>query len=71
MNLLAKKINDSLGVKVFNTSEMLYLELNKFTKKQIRDMAIDDLISNGKPSIRLRKISNEINGRKCTFVAGN
>lgn len=60
----AKKINDALDVNIFNEKIIDRLVLNKFTKKQVHDLCIDDLvIFNGKiyrPTPRLLKLSEEI-----------
>lgn len=40
----AKMINKALGVDVFRSENVERLEINKFTKKQIKELHIDDLI---------------------------
>lgn len=54
-------INEKLGVKIYDESFNGKLVLNKFTKKQIKELCIDDLITNDDTrSPRLRKITAEI-----------
>jgi len=60
----SKIINEKLGVKIFNESIEDKLVLNKFSKKQIKDLCIDDLIvlinKRNRPTTRLLKLSNDI-----------
>jgi hypothetical protein len=59
MNRDAIKINEKLGVKLFDEIDG---NLNKFTKKQIRELMIDDLVDleTRQPTVRLIKFMKEI-----------
>lgn len=60
-NKNAIKINQALDVKLFDETDIYRLKLNKFTKKQIKDLVIDDLIDkNGKGTERLARFVKEI-----------
>jgi hypothetical protein len=63
-NQRAKLINTRLGINLFNESIEGTLELNKFTKKQVFEMYIDDLVCPVRlvPTMRLRKLIIEIGG---------
>lgn len=58
----AQRVNEALDVKLFNESlGHQPLILNKFTKKQIKELFIDDLIdSDGKATPRLNMLVREI-----------
>lgn len=53
-------LNKKLGVKIFDESNLNVLKLIKYTKKEIKNLCIDDLIENGKWSKRLINIVHEI-----------
>lgn len=55
----AELINKKLGFDLYKQDGKL-LVLNKFTKKQIKEYCIDDLIHEGRATLRLKKIVNEI-----------
>jgi len=60
-NKNAVKINDKLGFNLFNELTIDRLEVNKFTKKQIAHLCIDDLIdSSNRATDRLRRYVYEI-----------
>lgn len=60
-NYNAAKINEKLGVTLFDESDIHRLKLLKFTKKQVKQLCIDDLIdSNGKGTERLARLVKEI-----------
>ena len=61
-NNYAVNINNRLGVELFDASNIHRLKLNKFTKKQIKELMIDDLvdIETKEPTMRLIKIIKEI-----------
>ena len=60
MNKNAIKINQALDVQLFDESHET-LKLNKFTKKQIKDLVIDDLVDDkGKGTERLARFVKEI-----------
>lgn len=60
-NLKAVKVNEKLGCKVLNESNIYGLTVNVFTKKQVKEMCIDDLIdSSGKATPRLAQLVKEI-----------
>lgn len=63
MNAKAKLINEKLDVKLYNEQSET-LELNKFTKKQVKDLLIDDLVCMDtlKPTARLNQFVAEILG---------
>jgi hypothetical protein len=48
MNRDAIKINEKLGIKLFDEIDG---NLNKFTKKQIKELMIDDLVDLVVPSV--------------------
>ena len=58
----ALKINEKLGIELFDASNIHRLKLNKFTKKQIKELFIDDLvdIETKEPTLRLIKLIKEI-----------
>lgn len=57
----AEKVNKTLGVILFDESDIYRLRLLKFTKKQIKALAIDDLIGpDGRGTERLAKLVKEI-----------
>lgn len=61
MNHIAAKINEKLGVNLYDETNLKVIKLNKFTKKQIKDLCIDDLLtSKGEPTMRLVKLYKEI-----------
>lgn len=61
MNQNAVKINQALDVKLFDETDIYRLKLNKFTKKQIKELMIDDLIDDkGKGTERLARFVKEI-----------
>jgi len=43
-NYNAKKINDTLGIEIFDQSVTHRLQINNFTKKKIKELHIEDLI---------------------------
>lgn len=45
INRDAVKINDRLGVKIFRESNIKRLEIIKYSKKEIKEMMIDDLVN--------------------------
>lgn len=53
-------LNKKLGVKIFDESRLDILKLIKYSKKEIKDLCVDDLIIDGKWSKRLINIVNEI-----------
>lgn len=60
-NYNAEKVNKTLGVTLFDESDIYRLRLLKFTKKQIKEMHIDDLIGkDGQGTERLAKFVKEI-----------
>lgn len=59
-NYNAQKINKALGVNILDENNHEYLKINKFTKKQIKELCIDDLIQDGKGTVRLSKLIKEI-----------
>ena len=60
-NYNAKKINDQLGVKLFDENDPHRLRLLKFTKKEVKKKMLDDLIDkNGKSTERLAALVKEI-----------
>lgn len=60
MRKTSVEINEKLGVKIFDESNLVVLKLIKYTKKQIKELQIDDLIQDGKWSNRLIRIVHEI-----------
>lgn len=58
----AKKVNDTLGVVLFDESDRFRLRLLKFTKKQIKALQIEDLIDpgTGQGTERLARLVKEI-----------
>lgn len=60
MNKQAELINKRLDLNLFNTEIETHLELNKFTDSEIEKQHIDDLIENGKPTLRLKNIVGDI-----------
>jgi hypothetical protein len=63
-NKQAVQVNCALGLEIFDESCIAGLKLKKYTAKQIKLLMIDDLISNGKATARLIKITNEVLERK-------
>lgn len=60
-NYNAEKVNKKLGVVLFDESDIHRLRLLKFTKKQIKQMQIDDLINDrGQGTERLARLVKEI-----------
>ena len=60
-NHTSAKINEALGVNLYDETNLKVIKLNKFTKKQIKELCIDDLIdSKGQPTLRLVKFYKEI-----------
>ena len=60
-NKNAIKINQALDVQLFEKNDIYRLRLNKFTKKQIKDLVIGDLIDDkGKGTERLARFVKEI-----------
>lgn len=60
-NQHAIKMNETLGVEIFDTSITHRLEINKFTKKQIKELCIDDLVNEHRQGThRLRKLILDI-----------
>ena len=58
-------LNNRLDVPLFNELNVNSLELNKFTKKQIKKMMIDDLIAGDNTATdRLNRFINEILNNK-------
>lgn len=62
-NKKAAKINEALGVNILDESRDT-LTLNKFTKKQIKALCIDDLIQHGRETTRLVRLIREILNEK-------
>jgi hypothetical protein len=60
MRKTSVEINEKLGVKIFDESNLVVLKLIKYTKKQIKELQIDDLIQDGKWSNRLIRLVHEI-----------
>ncbi len=61
INHNAQKINQRLGVTLFDETDIHRLKLLKFTKKDVKRLMIDDLIDKkGKGTERLAKIVKEI-----------
>lgn len=61
INYNAQKVNKTLGVKLFDESDIHRLRLLKFTKKQIKELCISDLIDDkGQGTERLAKFVREI-----------
>jgi len=60
MNEKAKKINDKLGVQIFNEKYLNGLKLIEYSKEQIKELQIDDLIIDGYWSKRLASLVNSI-----------
>ena len=58
-NKNALKVNKTLGVKILNES-LDTLTVNKFTKKQVKELCIEDLIQHGRETPRLRDLVTEI-----------
>ena len=57
----AEKINESLGVELFDVNASPYLKLLQFTPKDIKRLMIDDLVdNNNQQTLRLRKFVQEI-----------
>lgn len=61
-NLKAQYLNKRLAVKIYNENILDDLVVNKFTKKQIRDLFIDDLIEeeSGLSTKRLRDFTRDM-----------
>lgn len=60
MNDKAKKINDKLGVKIFNENSLGVLKLVEYSKEEIKELQIDDLIVDGYWTKRLASLVNSI-----------
>lgn len=60
MNEKAKKINDKLGVQIFNEKYLNGLKLIEYSEEQIKDLQIDDLIEDGYWTKRLTSLVNSI-----------
>ncbi len=60
MNEKAKKINDKLGVKIFNENSLGVLKLVEYSKEEIKKLQIDDLIVDGYWTKRLASLVNSI-----------
>lgn len=60
MNKQAELINKKLDLNLFNTEVETHLELNKFSEAEIEKQHLDDLIENGKPTLRLKNIVGDI-----------
>lgn len=57
----AVKINDKLGFKIFDESDIHRLRILKYSKKIIKENSLDDLInSKGQGTDRLAKFVKEI-----------
>jgi hypothetical protein len=58
----AVEINKRLGFNCYQEDNTMFLVLNKFTKKQIKEMMIDDLIDpdTKEPTMRLAKAVRDI-----------
>ncbi len=57
----AEKINKSLGVEIFNESNLNRLEIIRYSKKEIKKMCIDDLVlPKGGGTDRLAQFVKEI-----------
>jgi|WetSurMetagenome_2_1015567.scaffolds.fasta_scaffold240936_3 hypothetical protein len=60
-NYNAVKINETLGVVIFKEANLDRLQLIKYSKKQIKEFCIEDLINNkGQGTDRLAKLVKEI-----------
>lgn len=60
-NYNAEKINDRLGFKIFDESDIHRLRILKYTKKIIKQNSLDDLINEkGQGTERLAKFVKEI-----------
>lgn len=60
-NYNAAKVNERLGVTLFDETDIHRLRLLKFTKKDIKRLMIDDLIDDkGKGTERLARLVKEI-----------
>lgn len=62
-NERAIKLNKTLDLNLFNENSQV-LKLNKFSRKQVNEMFIDDLVCPVRliPTVRLRQIIKEIAG---------
>lgn len=61
MNPYAVKINDKLGVKIFDVECLERLKIVKYTKSEVKKLMIDDLVNEqGKGTERLSKFVREI-----------
>lgn len=60
-NYNAQKVNQKLGVTLFDESDIHRLKLLKFSKKDVKKLAIDDLIDKeGRGTPRLAQLVKEI-----------
>jgi len=60
-NHISAKINEALGVNLYDELNLKVIKLNKFTKKQRKELCIDDLITEkNEPTERLLKLFKEI-----------
>lgn len=61
INRDAVKINDRLDVKIFNETNIKRLEIIKYSKKEIKEMMIDDLVNEkGQGTDRLANFVKDI-----------
>lgn len=56
----AKHINEKLGVAIFDEQSPIDLKLIKYSKKEIKELCIDDLIQDGKWTNRLIMLVDDI-----------
>jgi hypothetical protein len=60
-NHIAVKINEALGVNLYDELNLKVIKLNKFTKKERKALFIDDLVTEkNEPTLRLIKLYKEI-----------
>lgn len=59
-NKKAIKINEKLGVQVFNENIPDKLKLIEYSRKEIKELHLDDLIKDGYWTTRLASLVNEI-----------
>lgn len=60
-NYNAAKVNEKLGVVIFDEADIHRLRIVKYTKKQIKELQIDDLVNEkGQGTERLAKFVKEI-----------
>jgi len=60
INFQAAKVNDRLGCKIYDENNVYDLLIIRYTKKEIKELCIDDLIKNNRPTSRLIQLTNEI-----------